>query len=161
MTTDWLARGLGIAGILVGLVSPTVTYFIWRRSGSRLKVTLRQVDLTSNRLEDVVRIEVRVQGSQAAMIRRIDLGQRVPTIVIQGNQKYETEWFIEAHPTDGGEPLGRLVAPTDLVTADVPIADIAARTGWDRRVFVQARATRGDGLAKVSKVVTVTLPRRR
>jgi hypothetical protein len=160
MTTDWLARGLGIAGILVGLASPAVTYFIWRRSGSRLKIVIRTVDVTSDRLEDVVRIEVRVQGLQAAMIQRIQLGQRVPTIVVQNQQKYETKWFFDAAPPDGREPLGRLVAPTDRVVADVPITDVAAQAGWNQKnILIQAAATRGDGQTWTSRVVKVATPR--
>jgi hypothetical protein len=126
MTVDWWARGLGIAGILIGLASPTAGYFVWRRSGSRVKVHLYPVAINANRLEDVVRIEIQVMGLQPAMIQRIQLGQRVPTEVVSTHQQYEILWFFDAEPTDGREPLGRLVQPTDRVIADVPIVEVAS-----------------------------------
>jgi hypothetical protein len=94
-----------------------------------LKVKLYPVAINANRLEDAVRIEIQVMGLQAALIQRIQLGQRVPTEVVSTQQQYELLWFFDAEPTDGREPLGRLVQPTDRVIADVPIIEVASFVG--------------------------------
>ena len=161
MTTDWWARGLGIAGIVVGLASPVASYFIWLRSGSRLKVKLYLVEPTTDRLDDVVRIEVSVTGFQPAVIQRIQLGQRVPTVVVSSQQRYGSKWFLDATPSDGREALGRLVSPTDRVVADVPIADVANHVGWNvKGVLLLAKATRGDGRERTSKVSSFSTQRK-
>lgn len=156
---DWWARGLALAAIAVGLIAPTVTLVIWNRR-SRLKVTITHVTPTQNRLEDVIRIEVQGHGSQPAVVRRIELGQRVPTIVQGGNQQYGVKSFTDAQPTDGKGALDRTVSPTDYVTADVPITKVGWACNWPQRVQLQAMATRGDGKAAKSKLLTVTLPKK-
>ncbi len=155
---DWVARGLAIGGIAVGLVSPFVTLGLWRRSGSRIEVSLKAVQLNANRLMDVVRVEVRAIGSQAVVVRKLELGVRVPGLVVNGTQQWTTDWFAELEPTDGLGPLRQTITPTDYLTSDVPIMDVAQRCGMDVNARLLARATRGDERTGTSRVVTVRTP---
>jgi hypothetical protein len=151
---------LAIGGIVVGLVSPIVTFEVWRRSGSRIKVSLEAVELNANRLMDVVRVEVRAFGAQPIGVRRLELGSlswaSLSTVGSSGERTGSRIWS----PTDGLGPLRRTITPTGYLTSDVPIMDLAVRCGMDAEPLLLARAVRGDGEAQTSKVVAVRTPAR-
>jgi hypothetical protein len=156
-TTDWVARWLAIIAIVVGLVSPTITWRIWRRSGSKIRAKLRLDTPGHNRLEDRIKAEVQVMGTQAATIKKVILFQKKRTAVVQGQQQFEWVQLCEMKPEDGSS-LPQAVEPTAYLTCSIEMQALGAIIGWDKTVQLCAYATRGDDKRVHSKLLSVKVP---
>jgi hypothetical protein len=136
---DTTARVIGGLGILIGLGSIAFTYYLWYRSGPRIRVSAF-VKVESS----AVRIEVRNVGRLAAIVSQIELRDfHVLARSYQGNTLTTSRWTLSVQSDKG--PLPQELAPTDFLVADVSVDAILVKADNAREIVVRAWAQRGDG----------------
>jgi hypothetical protein len=147
MPEDWVARGIGLAGLILSIAGLGLTAFLWWREGPRLRVTAFVRPESS-----AVRIEVASLGRLAVTVQLIELRDEFVLRVKSGSTTEPvSRWSIPVDP--GTQTLPIELAPTSSITADVDIPAILARAGDERSVTVTAWAQRGDGRWSSSKPV--------
>lgn len=143
---DWIARGIGAAGVLIGLASLGLTAYHWFRSGPTLRVGafVRPESGT-------LRVEVTSTGRLPATVRLIEIRDVFVLKTQQGTETVPTSrWTVPIHPT---RELPVTLVPTDYIEADTDLSVVLANSGNAREVTVAAWAERGDGRWYSSKPI--------
>jgi hypothetical protein len=148
MPEDLIARGIGIAGVVLAIAGLGLTAFLWWWEGPRLRVTAFVRPESST-----VRIEVASTGRLAVTLEQLELRDEFVLKIEGGSTKTEpfSRWSISVDLGEKTLPLE--LAPTSSITADVDIPAILMRAGDAPSVSVTAWAKRGDGRWSKSKPV--------
>jgi hypothetical protein len=143
---DWIARGIGLAGVAVALASICLTAFLWRWSGPRIRIEAFMKPETGS-----VHLSVVSTGRLTVTVRALELRDEF-VLKVKG-QNYRTEpisrWVIEVEPP--GQPVPVKLAPTEYLEADVDVRSIFGRAVDSREVTVTAWVQSGDGRWSSSK----------
>jgi hypothetical protein len=143
---DWIARGIGLAGVLLAALGIGLTYFLWYRSGPHLKTTAFVRAETGT-----VHIEVSNVGRLAATVRNIELRDHL-RLSTQGNLSAPTHrWTLRATPNGAALPCE--VPPSGFIDSDVDIKSVLVEARNLSEISVTAWAQRGDGKWYVSSPV--------
>ena len=153
---DVPARVIAIAGLAIAVADIVATWWLWTKSGPRMRVRLRRVEHPSDRLQDKLVVEVYSVGRMPVRIGEVGLEDRVPT-----GQGSNTTSYMELvlAPTDGG-PASRVMSHTDLpLVAEASMPQIIQRWSAGRKLTLAAWAKDGNGRKKTSGTLTFTTPR--
>lgn len=107
-SVDWVARGIGIAGVLISLLSIAVTVFLWRRSGWHLDVWA----LAGVRQDGCIEISVTVTntGRLAAVVAWV-------RVMLEHEGKGRWRSGIDMPAVLEGDPAPRILAPSESLSA--------------------------------------------
>lgn len=145
-----VSLGVSAAGVVL-------SYFMWHRSGGRLRVKLSYEEHGHDRFQDVVRVEVHNVGRQAAVLRSVQLGRRVQVPATPHTPIFRTTYEIDLLPNP--QEQTRMIAPTDFVAFDTPVSTIVNFWGPGLTLSLQACAKRGDQKVSESTVIQIRTPR--
>jgi hypothetical protein len=136
---DIVARVIGISGIALAAFSIALTWYLWHRSGPRLKVTAFVRAETGT-----VQIEVVNAGRLSATIRQIELRDHFVLRGSAGSTEPTSRWAIPARARDGVD-LPRELAPSAYLEADVDVKAVLEKADRAPTATVRAATQRGDG----------------
>jgi hypothetical protein len=140
MSEDWIARLIGGAGVVIGIVSLGLTAFLWLRSGPVMKVTaFVRAD------HGTIQIGVANTGRITATVKRLELREQTVLQVHGGGSGTAafSRWSVpvELNPDNTAVELG----PTGYIEVEYPVAALLKKSTGSATVTVAAWAERGDG----------------
>ena len=144
---DTTARIMAGLSLVVALISISVTYVLWFRSGARLTVTAFVRAETAS-----IHIEVSSKGRLTATLRQVELRDY---FVLRGTAVMGTgpittnpvsRWSIPVavHRAGVAQTLPIDLAPTAFVEGDVDVREVLAKQAGASEINVYAWAQRGD-----------------
>jgi hypothetical protein len=152
---DWFARVIGIAGVLLALLSLGLTWYLWWRAGARMRVTAFVRAETG-----AIHVEIASTGRIAVTVRELEIRDFFTMRTDQGGNTVPTSRW--AHPITGrrvstpsGDGLPAQLEPTASAFVDVPVAELLETAGTSPTVIVAAWAQRGDGTWSSSKPLQI------
>jgi hypothetical protein len=158
MSAAQTALDIAEASLAVSILNVAANIGIWVRSGGRFRVQVELVEHAHDRLQDILRVEVRNAGRQAVVLRGVQLGKRIQTGTSGRHAVFETVLSFTLLPTSAEQ--SRLIAPTDFAVFDVHLGEAMTMWGEGETLSLQASATRGDGKVSESAVLRIKTPRR-
>jgi hypothetical protein len=129
--------------------SLVLTWYLWHRSGPKLKVTAFVRAETGT-----VHIDVSNSGRLTATVRQILLRDHLSIPTSGTGTTAISRWALQVEPASG-DPLPREVAPSAYLEADVDVKTVLTKADGMSTVMVMAWAQRGDNKWVRSKPLRV------
>jgi hypothetical protein len=157
MEPDILTRAIAIAALAIALGNIVVTWWLWTRSGPRIKVGLKREDHPNDRLKDRLVVKVSNTGRMPVLVKEVGIEDRVATG--SAGSSPESYLTLPLAPSDGG-PIPRVISHTDLpLVAEAEMPQIIDRWAAGRKLTLVAWAKDGNDRKRTSREITVTTPR--
>lgn len=151
---------ISIISAVIVAISILANVYTWYQSGGNIKVRIRFIKHPRERLKDLVEVEAVGTGRQPAIIKQIEFGHKYDTGKVASNNQpiYALSWDIPLTPI-GDRDLPLSLEPTGNINAQINMARITKKLGFNNTIHALARVTRGDGKIYTSKVITFRTPR--